>query len=152
MKLAFKLLSFALFVSIVSSCSKTADAPTAAVDTASTQSAKIALGNWVISSYTQKTENKSPMFSGAVFTFSDNGVLTATQNGTVVSGAWFYSPSFVGYYGSAPTKASIRIGLAAANPFANLNRTWNVVSSDNSTLSLINPEPKDDERLVFSKQ
>lgn len=153
MKPVFKLLSFALLASIfTTSCSKTADAPLASTDSASTQSAKIAAGTWVISSYTQKTENKSSMFAGTVFTFQDAGKLTATQNGNVISGTWSYSPSSVGYYGSAPTKASIRIALVAGSPFTNLNKTWNVVSSDNSTLSLINPEPKDDERLSFSKQ
>jgi hypothetical protein len=108
--------------------------------------------NWVISSYTQRTEDKTSMFEGVVFTFSDAGKMTATQNGSVIVGTWSYSPSSVVYYGSAPTKESITINMGAAKPSKNLNRIWNVVSSDGSALSLVNPEPADDEHIVFSKQ
>jgi hypothetical protein len=153
MKSAFRLLlSASVACLLLTGCSKTADTPSTAADATANTSPKIASGNWVISSYTQKTEDKTSMFAGVVFAFADAGKLIATQNGSATSGTWSYSPSSVGYYGSAPTKASITMNVGATKPWKNLTRTWNVVSNDNTTISLINPEPLDDEHIIFSKQ
>ncbi|MDQ6815517.1 MAG: hypothetical protein M3040_17445 [Bacteroidota bacterium] len=153
MKPVIKILSAAFLVCLLLiSCSKTTETPAASADVATSASNKIASGNWVISSYTQKTENKSASFAGVVFTFADGGKLTATKDGVITTGTWSHSPSSIGYYGSAPTKASLTVKLGTDKPFKNLTRIWNIVASDSSSLSLINPEPVDDEHLVFSKQ
>ena len=115
-------------------------------------SATLMSGNWAITSYTQRTENKTNQFAGAVFTFSDKGVVTATLNGTTSTGTWIYSPSTVGYYGSAPSIDSIALNLGNSSPMNRLNRTWNITSSTNTTLLLVNPEPADDEHIQFTKQ
>lgn len=130
-------------------CSKSSVTP---ADNAANPSVNLITGNWIVSSFTQKTEDKTSQFSGIIFNFSDGGKLTASQNGSVTTGTWSHSPSSVGYYGSAPTKASISINMGASKTMKNITKTWNVISSDSTKLSLINPEPLEDEHLVFSKQ
>mgnify|MGYP003298794302 CR=1 FL=1 len=109
-------------------------------------------GNFTITSYTQRTENKTAQFAGAVFTFSTNNTVTAAMNGTTTSGTWSHIPYSVGYYGGEPTKESISISLGTASPLDRLSKTWNVSSSSATQVVLVTPEPADDEHITFTKQ
>src|SRR5436305_1921310 len=145
----FVLILFSSF--LFTNCSKknsTTTPPSA--DTTATSQAIIS-GNWIISSYKQRTENKTSLFANVVFTFSANGSLTADGNGKTVTGTWSFSPSSVGYYGGPPTKASFTLNLGTSTPFKNLNRTWNNDSLSKNFISLLNPEPLDSEFVHFSK-
>jgi hypothetical protein len=133
-------------------CTKNSEVPSTSPATVDNPSSNLVAGQWVISSYFQKTEDKTAQFAGITFIFSQGGQLTATQNGEVTTGTWSFSPSSVGYYGGTPTKASMTISLGTGKALKNLSRTWNVLSTETSKLSLINPEPQEGENLVFSKQ
>ena len=74
----------------------------------------------------------------------------ATKNGTSVNGTWTHSAA-VTYYGSTSAE-SIALSLTSASPFDRLTKTWNVVSTTSTTLTLVNPEVLQDEHLVFSRQ
>src|SRR5438270_10200136 len=89
-------------------------------------------GNWVVSSYIQRTEDKTAQFSKATFTFATNGTLNILDNGKPFSGTWSYSASSVGYYGGTPTKASMTINAGANAPFNRLSKTWNIVKIDST--------------------
>lgn len=145
------LLSPSLLCLLLIGCSKNSSNTTPPANTANNPSTAIISGNWVISSYTQKAEDKTSQYTGFVFAFSVENKLTATKSSSVTSGTWSYSPSSEGYYGSTPTKATMNINVGTIKPLNSLTKVWNIVSSDASTLSLINSEPADDERLVFSK-
>jgi hypothetical protein len=110
------------------------------------------MGTWTIGSYIQKTEDKTSQFAGATFTFSKSGTVTVNQNGTVTSGTWSYAPSVAGYYGGPATKASMGLSLGSQSPFDRLSRTWNIESNSSSSISLVNPEPTEDEHVKFSHQ
>jgi hypothetical protein len=153
MKQVFKSLCPALLSCLlIISCSKSNITPDTAATASDNPSPNLVSGNRIISSYTQRGEDKTSSFSGFVFTFSADGKLTATQGGSTTSGTWSYSPSSVGYYGGVPTKSSISINLGVSKTIKNLTRTWNVLSNDATNLSLISPEPAEDEHLVFTKQ
>lgn len=111
-------------------------------------------GTWVVSSLTERTEDKTSQFEGFTFTFggagSEAGTVVATKSGTSVSGTWTHSAA-VTYYGST-SKESIALSLSSASPFDRLAKTWNVVSTTSTTLTLVNPEVLQDEHLVFSRQ
>jgi hypothetical protein len=153
MKLMVNALRFVLIAALplLASCSKSSynnQNPPATSDF----KANLAQGTWMITSYTQKTEDKTSQFAGATFTFSTSGTLTASQNGSVTTGSWAFTPSSVGYYGGPPSNASMTISLGNQSPFGRLSRTWNVDSTSAPTLSLVNPEPNDDEHVKFSRQ
>src|SRR4051812_34165291 len=142
------LLSSLIFIG----CKKSSEVPSTTTNTTDSPSANGVIGNWIVSSFTQKTEDKTSQVKGFTFTFSEGGKLTATQGADVESGTWTFSPSTIGYYGGTPTKASMSINFATAKSVKSLNRSWNIVSNDASKLSLISPEPAEDEHLIFSKK
>jgi hypothetical protein len=152
-RISFLLGAAAIMAAMLISCSKSYNAPANTsnpVDT--TLKTKIISGTWMVRSYTQRTEDKTSQFAGVVFTFSNNGTLTADKNGNITNGTWSYTPSAVGYYGGPPSKASMTLNLGASSPFDRLTKTWNVASNTDTLLKMDNPEPLEDEHLQFSKQ
>jgi hypothetical protein len=152
-RISFLLGGAAIMTAMLSSCSKSYNAPPNAnnsVDT--TLKTQVISGTWIIKSYTQRTEDKTSQFAGVVFTFSSNGTLTANKNGDIINGTWSYTPSAVGYYGGPPSKASVTLNLGAVSPFDRLTKVWNVATNTDTLLTLDNPEPVEDEHLQFSKQ
>ncbi|QDK81811.1 hypothetical protein EXU85_25645 [Spirosoma sp. KCTC 42546] len=136
------------------SCKKSDDvAP--ATTTATTIDVKSVMptGNWSVSLFQQRTEDKSSNFKDITFVFSADGSVTATQGNKSTKGSWIYSPA-VTYYGGNGL-SSLTLNLGTSKPFDLLNRTWNVnTESTTSSLKLDNKEPLEDEHLIFqnSKQ
>jgi len=146
---------FALaFAMVFSSCKKygVSDSTT----NGTTSAASVIPGSWIVTSYTQRGEDKTSQFSGYIFTFTasasgaNSGTVTAAKDNNSVSGTWSYSPA-VTYYGSTST-SSIVLGLGAITPLDKLTKIWNIESTTASKLNLVNPEVLEDEHLVFSKQ
>jgi hypothetical protein len=154
MKKVMRLFRFALIAVILmlASCSKSSDNNSPSPATSNDLKTSLSQGTWVITSYTQKTEDKTSQFAGATFTFSKSGTLTVNQNGSTASGTWAYTPSAVGYYGGPPSNASVNINLGNQSPFNRLSRIWNVESSSSTVVSLLNPEPVENERVKFERQ
>lgn len=138
---------------LLAGCSSYSASPTAPSTTASIAPI-IANGNWVVSSLLQRTEDKTSQFSGYTLQFvataAESGTVTATRNGSVVSGTWSHSPA-VTYYGSSSQEALV-LNLGTSTPFDRLSGTWNVVSSTNSSLDLASPEVIEDAHLILAKQ
>jgi hypothetical protein len=109
-------------------------------------------GTWTISSYTQRTEDKTSLFKDYTFTFSAAGVLKIAHNAADVNGTWSYIAASVGYYGSGGTNAALILNAGASDPLVRLDRTWNINSISTATISLVNPEPADNEVLVLTRQ
>ncbi len=136
----------------IAACGGSADTPTAPATVPSTVTTSITNGSWAISSLTQRTEDKSSKFAGYSFAFtgSEGGTVTATKNGSTVTGSWAHTPA-VNYYGSTSTE-SITLNFGAVSPFDMVTKTWNVESNTSSTLTLVSPEVAEDSHLVFGKQ
>ena len=114
----------------------------------------VSAGTWTVSSYSQRAEDKTSVFSGYVFSFGSGGVFTATQNGAVSTGTWSYTAatSGGGYYGGTATDATYTFNLGNSDPLNRLNKTWNVSSASSTKITLVNPEQTENEQLSFSKQ
>jgi RNA binding exosome subunit len=109
----------------------------------------ISEGTWTISSYTQRTEDKSAMFTGINFIFSSDGKLSASGT-KIANGTWVYSPASTGYYGN--TLATFSINLGTTSPFDKLSKAWNIGEQNNTVLRLDNPETTEDEHVTFLKK
>ena len=155
-----KMRNFGLLVLTVlamQSCSKSYTTPASSTNPrndSTTLVASLNSGTWVISSFVQRSEDKTSTFNGYSFTFSKGGTLEATNSGSVTKGSWSYSPSSVGYYGGPPSNASLTMNLGTANPLNRLTGTWNIDSTktNSSQLYLVDPEPAEGEHVIFSKQ
>jgi hypothetical protein len=138
---------------LLAGCSSSSANPTAPASTTSITPI-IADGSWVVSSLLQRTEDKTSQFSGYTLKFvstaTESGTVTATRDGSTISGTWSHSPA-VTYYGSSSQEAIV-LNLGASTPFDRLTGTWNVVSSTNSNLNLVSPEVAEDSHLILAKQ
>jgi hypothetical protein len=86
MKTIAYLFVLTLFIA-TAACSKTDDT-TSAANLSVTAKQEIITDTWVISSYIDNSKNETSDFAGYSFTFTDNGVLTASVSGTSYSGTW----------------------------------------------------------------
>jgi len=68
-------------------CSKTDDSANG-TDLSLTVKKEIITDTWVVSSYVDKGKNETSNYTGYLFTFSDNGTLTANVSGTSFTGTW----------------------------------------------------------------
>lgn len=141
-----------LLMLVVCSCSKSTDSATPAPATLTDVKTVLTTGSWSVSSYRQKTEDKTSDFSATTFVFSADGTVVATRNGKTTSGSWTSTPGGVTYYGAAPSVATFTINLGTSNPYKAIYKTWNVnATSTASDLKLDNKEPVEDEHLEFVK-
>jgi hypothetical protein len=142
---------FAFFSIVLAACGSYSNP--AAPATTDTVTASIA-GNWVITSLTERNEDKSGGLIGYVLSFAttsaESGTVTARGDNSTVSGSWSHSPA-VTYYGSTSTE-SIVLNFSAGTPLSQVSGTWNVVSSTSKSLNLASPEVAQQERLVLNKQ
>jgi len=106
-------------------------------------------GTWTITSYTQRTENKTGDFSGINFTFSSDGKVVAS-GAYSASGSWSSTPASTDYYGNS-TVASFTINLGSSSPFNKLSKSWNIGEQATTVLRLDNKETTEDEHITFSK-
>lgn len=111
----------------------------------------VSSGTWTVSSYMQRTENKTSDFNGINFVFSSDGKLNATGSNTA-SGSWSSSPATAGYFGGPPSAATFTINLGANTPFNRLSKAWNVAEQSSTLLKLDNPEPVEDEHVALIKK
>jgi hypothetical protein len=136
----------------LTACSKSSPADTAASTTVTPASLTTALtsGSWTLSSFVQRTEDKTSKFADYVFVFAANGTVTATSKGVEIQGSWSYTPA-VTYYG-ATSKSAIALNMGNSVPLDLLTRTWNFLSVNSTTLKVESPELAEDEHVQFSKK
>ena len=137
---------------IITSCNKSYVGPTTSNSPQKDSvTNSLATGIWKITSFTQKTEDKTSKFSDIGFTFNSDGSLTATsKNGSETKGTWAFTPAIT-YYGSS-SKAAIAFNMGTGNPLNLLTKTWNFISSSYSLLKINSPELLEDEHVQFSRQ
>ncbi len=139
-----------LFLSACSKSSPVADATNSTGVTAASLTTTLTSGTWVVSSFIQRTEDKTSKFADFVFVFSTDGTVTATSKGLETKGSWQYTPA-VTYYGSS-SKSAIALSMGSARPFDLLTKTWNFISLTSTTLKVDSPELVEDEHVQFSKK
>jgi len=138
------LAALASFLMVMTSCKKNDDLITPA-----TVNNAVTSGTWQISSFTQRTEDKTSDFAGLDFTFADSSKLIVSGNENF-SGTWSYTAPSTGYYGSANGGFSINLGTGS--PFQRLSRSWNVASQTATVIKLDASEATEDEHVTFTKK
>ena len=81
------ILFLSLAVVLFSSCQNTDDNSNTAINT-TTVSNTITTGSWRVTYYWDTDQEETSSFSGYSFVFGAGNVLTATKNGTAVTGTW----------------------------------------------------------------
>ena len=109
-------------------------------------------GTWRVTSYVDSGTDETNHFTGYNFTFSNGGVLTATNGSNTVTGTWSVlnddsnddSPS---------NDLDFNIGFTAPANFADLTDDWDIVSYSETTISLIEVSGGNGgtDTLVFTK-
>ena len=108
----------------------------------------VVTGNWTITNYRQRTEDKTSQYAGYSFTFNSDGTVTANKSGVSTTGLWSYSSAsgstYVGLFS---------ISLGNDDPLKRLNESWLVDAGQNNSnqLKLTHPEAAEDEHVTFSK-
>jgi hypothetical protein len=109
-------------------------------------------GTWRVTSYVDSGTDETNHFTGYNFTFSNGGVLTATNGSNTVTGTWSVlnddsnddSPS---------NDLDFNIGFTAPANFADLTDDWDIVTYSDTTISLIDISGGNGgtDTLVFTK-
>ena len=95
-------------------------------------------GNWKVSLFFDDTD-ETAMFTGYTFTFSDGGVLTATNGTTTITGAW------------SVTSTKLNISFPATAGFDEVNDDWLIVEKTATTIKLKDDNPAQTDKLEFIK-
>ncbi|MEJ7610244.1 MAG: hypothetical protein WKF88_03590 [Ferruginibacter sp.] len=135
MKKAFLFVSLAgLF--IMSTCKKedTADlnpsgsSSNSAALSVSVVNSTVVTGSWRVT-YFFDSGDETFHFSGYAFNFNSNGVLTATKNGTVISGTWTS--------GNDNSHVKLIINFTSPAQFTELSEDWRVTERTDTRIKLI---------------
>ena len=101
---------------------------------------EIESGTWRITSYIDSGNDETNDFNGYNFTFSTNGTLTATNGTTTYTGTWSVTDSSNSSDDSNDEDDidfNIFFPAPESNDFEDLNDDWDIVSHNDTMLSLI---------------
>ncbi|HBS88860.1 MAG: hypothetical protein A2W91_01040 [Bacteroidetes bacterium GWF2_38_335] len=108
---------------ILASCSSDDDSVTPSEATSTLTS-----DQWRISYYWDKDKDETSDYSGYVFTFNDDGSLTAVKGSVTVSGSWSV------YSSDGYTKLDIDFGTA--EPLSEFNDDWKILEQTSAEIKL----------------
>lgn len=109
-------------------------------------------GTWRVTSYVDSGTDETNHFTGYNFTFSNGGVLTATNGSNTVTGTWSVLNDDTND-DSPSNDLDFNIGFTAPANFADLTDDWDIVSYSDTTISLIDISGGNGgtDTLVFTK-
>lgn len=109
-------------------------------------------GTWRVTSYVDSGTDETNHFTGYNFTFSNGGVLTATNGSNTVTGTWSVT-SDNSNDDSPSNDLDFNIGFTAPANFADLTDDWDIVTYSDTTISLIDISGGNGgtDTLVFTK-
>jgi hypothetical protein len=93
-------------------------------------------GTWRISTYTDDGVDETGHFTGYVFTFDDNNVLTATNQVNTYTGTWSVTDSNSND-DSPESDVDFNISFAAPANFAELTDDWDILSRTGDRIRLV---------------
>ncbi len=112
-----------------SSCSNDDDSSSNNQNVAQLQGA-IVQGKWRVSNFVEDGNNQSHHFNGFAFTFSENGIVSATNGTTTVTGTWITSSS-----SSSGSKFILSFNVSNG-PFEEISEDWRIESTSASKIDL----------------
>lgn len=105
------------------------------------------VGAWRISQITDNSNGDiTPQYSGYTFNFSAGGSAAVFVNSISTPGTWLVRNSDDN---GGTQKMEIQIGTST--PMARINKKWQIVSANGTTISLKDDNPSSIEKLVFTK-
>ncbi|MBD0284104.1 MAG: hypothetical protein ICV79_01620 [Flavisolibacter sp.] len=125
---------FALFALLIS-CTRHAE------ETNNTST--VSNGSWRVNHYMEKGIDETGDFSGYTFTFSANGVATATKGSINKNGTWSISSN----------KFNLNMGTNdnTNKPFGKLTDDWIITTINETVISLLDDNPARDGMLIFTR-
>lgn len=97
-------------------------------------------GTWRIISYIDSGQDETNDFIGYDFTFANNGTLTADNGTDTINGTWSVtddSNSSNSSNSESDIDFNIQFPVPESSDFEDLNDDWDIVSYNNTTISLI---------------
>lgn len=92
-----------------------------------TLNSNLQAGSWRITLFAEDGDNQTSHYSGYNFTFSNGGVVTATNGSNTVTGVWVT--------GSDDSTSKLILTFTAA-PFTELNEDWRVLEQSGTKIRL----------------
>lgn len=93
------------------------------------------LGTWKISYFNDSGDDETNHFTGYVFTFDVNDILSAVNGNTTYTGSWNISENNSSDDSSKGLDFNIFFNLS--NDFEDLNEDWDIISHTNDEFQLI---------------
>ncbi|KGO84349.1 hypothetical protein Q763_00970 [Flavobacterium beibuense F44-8] len=134
-KHVLKLMLACTLITVLLSCSSDDDNSPVNTDTSQIVSAAQS-GTWSITSFVDSGNDETNHFTGYAFTFGSNGVLTAVNGDTTVTGTWSVTTDDSN---DDNPSGDVDFNIAFASPadFVDLTDDWDIVTVTSTTISLI---------------
>ncbi|MEE1896908.1 hypothetical protein V1389_01080 [Flavobacterium rakeshii] len=150
-KHVLKLMLACTLITVLLSCSSDDDNSSVSTDTSQIVSAAQS-GTWSITSFVDSGNDETNHFTGYAFTFGSNGVLTAVNGDTTVTGTWSVTTDDSN---DDNPSGDVDFNIAFASPadFVDLTDDWDIVTVTSTTISLIDVSGGNGgtDTLVFQK-
>lgn len=118
-KIGFQLFAAGLLLLVIVSCKK---------DDNSNASAILQDGKWKVTLYNDSGKDETSYFSGYEFSFSDNGIVSATNSSSTMSGTYTNS--------SDDSQDKLLLNFGSVSPVNKLNNDWHIIEQSNSKIRL----------------
>lgn len=107
-------------------------------------------GSWVVTIFTEGSLNETAHFAGYVFTFSDDGSVSAVNGSSTINGSWSTEKGT----SSDDNNTVFVLEFPDTNNFDELSDDWHVLSLEDNKLELQDVSGGDSsmDYLVFEKQ
>ncbi|RYF68583.1 MAG: hypothetical protein EOO39_19150 [Cytophagaceae bacterium] len=136
-----------LAIALLSACKKSDDTLTPA--TAPTFPEVIAPGTWIISAYTERTEDKLKTLGTIKINFTSDGKAIATLDNQTTSGSWSWGGN--SYYGTPADSKTVTLNFGTTKPYDRVSQTWLIVDSKSNIIRLDHSNPAEDKHITLSK-
>ncbi|MEX0998091.1 MAG: hypothetical protein WDZ45_13655 [Flavobacteriaceae bacterium] len=127
----------ALFMSLLLfSCSSDDDSNSGDSATVIAQlETSIKSGTWRVSNFNEDGNNQTSDFNGYVFTFSEGGVVAASNGTTTITGTWVTSIGSSSSSSGSNPKFILEFNVSNG-PFEEISEDWRIESSTNTKIDL----------------
>ncbi|MEZ4858934.1 MAG: hypothetical protein R2781_09005 [Flavobacteriaceae bacterium] len=137
-------LVFSMFLAFAA-CSEGNDpAPFTPNTTSADQTAQVVeSGDWRITSFIDSGQDETSDFTGYIFTFNENGTVTATKGNETISGTWSISDSNNNSSSDDDGNSiddddfNLFFSVSPDSNFEDLNDDWDFISVSNTKIELI---------------
>ncbi len=102
-------------------------------------------GTWRVTLFTDSGNDETSDFAGYIFSFNNNGTMTATKNSVSQNGSW--------HVDNSSNKFIIDLGpkVDSNKPLGELTDDWKIISATDTEIKLTDDNASSNEFLTFTK-